>query len=116
MLSTVDIKRHPFELRQYWPSIDKYSIYWYDGATMNEVKRKQGESFDGMFRRFQRRVQSSGLQTEVRRRKHREDVKNRNGQRASKVRGLKIADKIHWMIRTGKATEADFSRRKKRRR
>ncbi len=83
---------------------------------MNEVKRKQGESFDGMFRRFQRRVQSSGLQTEVRRRKHREVLKNRNGQRASKVRGIKIANKIHWLIRSGKATEADFSRRRKRRR
>ncbi len=82
---------------------------------MNEVKRKQGESFDGMFRRFKRRIQASGIDQEVRRRKVREPVKNRNAQRRGKVRGIKIAEKIQWMIRSGRATEADFRKRRRRR-
>ena len=80
---------------------------------MNEVKRKPGESFDGLLRRFQRRTQLSGLQKEVRHRKVREDVPNRNQRRASKTRGMVIATKMHWMIKTGRATEQDFVKKRK---
>lgn len=82
---------------------------------MNEVKRKPGESFDALLRRFQRRVQMSGVQKEVRRRKVRPDVPNQNGRRASKLRGMGITTKIHWMIKSGRATEQDFSKRKTKR-
>lgn len=37
---------------------------------MIEVKRKKGESFEAMLRRFSQRVQSSGTALEVRKRKH----------------------------------------------
>lgn len=82
---------------------------------MFEVKRKQGESFDGMFRRFQRRVQKGGLVKEVRRRRYDDDQPNRNARQGKKVRGLKIAEKRAWLIKTGKATEADFRRKRRRR-
>lgn len=82
---------------------------------MFEVKRKQGESFDGMYRRFQRRVQKGGLIKEVRRRRFDDDTLNRNGRKFKKVRGMKIAAKRGWLIKTGKATEADFRRKRRRR-
>ncbi|HJN85299.1 MAG TPA: 30S ribosomal protein S21 [Patescibacteria group bacterium] len=79
-----------------------------------DVKRKQGESFDGMFRRFQRRVQQGGLIKEIRRRKVRDDIPNKNLVKFKKVRGMKIAKKRAWLIKTGKATEQDFRRRRRR--
>lgn len=79
-----------------------------------DVKRKQGESFDGMFRRFQRRVQQGGLVKEIRRRKVRDRVPNRNLVKFKKVRGIKIADKRAWLIKTGKNTEDDFRRKRRR--
>ncbi|OGL71769.1 hypothetical protein A3C17_03075 [Candidatus Uhrbacteria bacterium RIFCSPHIGHO2_02_FULL_53_13] len=83
---------------------------------MIEVKRKQGESFDGLFRRFKRRISQSGVDLEVRKRKVREPVPNRNAKRKTKVRGIRVASKIEWMIKSGKATEEDFRQRRKRRR
>ena len=82
---------------------------------MYNVKRKQGESFDGMYRRFMRRVQSGGLIKEVRKRKVLDPVPNPNGRKFKKVRGLKIDKKRAWLIRTGKATEQDFRRKRRRR-
>lgn len=80
-----------------------------------DVKRKQGESFDGMFRRFQRRVQQGGLVKEIRRRKVRDDVPNANLVQFKKIRGMKIAVKRAWLIKTGKATEDDFRQKRRRR-
>ena len=82
---------------------------------MNDVKRKPNESFDALLRRFQRRVQTSGLVKEVRRRKNRPDEKNETARRASKVRGIKMTSKMQWMLKVGKATEADFMKKKRSR-
>ncbi|MBI2476958.1 30S ribosomal protein S21 [Candidatus Uhrbacteria bacterium] len=83
---------------------------------MNEVKRKQGESFDAMFRRFKRRIQQSGIDQEVRHRKVLEPEPNKTSRRNSKVRGLAIASKMHWLVRSGRATEADLRTTNKKRR
>ncbi len=80
-----------------------------------DVKKKQGESFDGMYRRFQRKTQQGGLIKEVRRRKVRDAVPNQNRVKFQKVRGMKIAIKRAWLIKTGKAEESDFRRKKRRR-
>lgn len=82
---------------------------------MFEVKRKQGESFDGMYRRFQRRIQKGGLVKEVRRRRYDDPIPNRNGRKFKRVRGIKIAIKRGWLIKTGKATEEDFRQKRRRR-
>ncbi|PIR47599.1 30S ribosomal protein S21 [Candidatus Uhrbacteria bacterium CG10_big_fil_rev_8_21_14_0_10_50_16] len=82
---------------------------------MFEVKRKQGESFDGMYRRFQRRIQKGGLVKEVRRRRYDDPTPNFTGRKFKKVRGIKIALKRGWLIKTGKATEEDFRPKRRRR-
>ncbi len=82
---------------------------------MRDVKRKQGESFDALYRRFQRRIQQGGLIKEVRRHRFSDSVPNRNATRAKKVRGLTVASKRQWLIKTGKATEADFRPKRRRR-
>lgn len=80
---------------------------------MNTVKRKTSESFDALYRRFQRRIQQGGLVKEVRRRRYNDSVPNRNATRGKKVRGMAIAVKRQWLIRTGKAVEADFRKKRK---
>ena len=82
---------------------------------MRDVKRKQGESFDALYRRFQRRVQQGGLVKEVRRHRFNDAAPNRNAVNTKKVRGLMVAAKRAWLIKTGKATEADFRPQRRRR-
>lgn len=75
------------------------------------VKRKKGESFEAMFRRFTRRFQQSGKALTVRNRRYHSRPVSKNKQHASKLRGLKIASKREWLLKTGKLVE-DTHRRK----
>jgi ribosomal protein S21 len=80
------------------------------------IKRKKGESFEGMFRRFSRRVQQSGKILTARSNRFHEKDLTKNKRQEKKLRGLAIAEKIQYELRTGKITEQDLRRRKRRRR
>lgn len=69
------------------------------------IKRKKGESFEAMFRRFSRRLQQSGKSLTVRSRKYHAKSATKNKQHESKLRGLSIASKRDWLIKTGKLVE-----------
>ncbi|PIX62525.1 hypothetical protein CO057_02965 [Candidatus Uhrbacteria bacterium CG_4_9_14_0_2_um_filter_41_50] len=69
------------------------------------IKRKKGESFEAMFRRFTRRFQQSGKGLTVRANRYHAKKATKNKQHGSKLRGMEIADKREWMIKTGKLVE-----------
>ncbi len=79
------------------------------------AKRKKGESFEAMFRRWSRRYQRSGKRFTLQGGMFftKDDPKNKR--KASKLRSLEKAEKRDWLIRTGKLVE-DKRRRGGRRR
>lgn len=79
-----------------------------------EAKRKKGESFDAMFRRWSRRVQQSGKILDVRAGRFFERKPKKNKLKTSTLRGIEIGEKRSYLIRSGKATEEDFRRRRRR--
>lgn len=77
-------------------------------SSIIDVKRKKGETFDAMFRRFSRRLQQSGKALDVR--AGRFFAKKPNGTKIldSALRRLEIRDRREYLLKTGKATEEDF--------
>lgn len=80
-----------------------------------EVKKKKGESFESLMRRFSRRVQESGRMLQARKIRFRESEKNKNAERDAALRRLELSAKREYLLKTGKAKEEDFRRKKKRR-
>lgn len=72
---------------------------------MIEVKRKKGETFDAMLRRFQRRFQQSGKQIESKRRRFHDSGKNRNQQRDSALRREQKRSEYEYLSKTGQLKE-----------
>mgnify|MGYP001591525777 CR=1 FL=1 len=72
---------------------------------MVEVKRKRGETFDALLRRFQRRFQQSGKHLETKRRRYHNRGKNRNQQRASALRREKKTMQFVYLTKTGQLKE-----------
>lgn len=81
---------------------------------MLEVKRKKGESFESLLRRFGRRVQDSGRLLQARKIRYHSGSASKNATKASALRREQLREKREYLIKTGKATEEDF--RKSRRR
>lgn len=71
------------------------------------IKRKKGESFEAMYRRFSRRFMQSGKKLTVAGKRYHAKKKTRNKRKDSALRGLKISEKRNWMIKTGKISEDD---------
>ncbi|MDF1497462.1 MAG: 30S ribosomal protein S21 [Patescibacteria group bacterium] len=68
---------------------------------MIEVKRKKGETFESLLRRFQRRQQQSGVILEVRKNRFRQPAKNRNKLRESALRRENKKEQYEYLIKTG---------------
>ncbi len=83
---------------------------------MIEVKRKKGESFESLLRRFGRRVQDSGRMIQARKIRFHTDLPNKNATKATALRRTELREKREYLIKSGQATEEDFRRRSKRRR
>ncbi len=80
---------------------------------MIKVKRKKGESFEGLYRRFSRRVQQSGNMLEARKiRFHAGDPSN-NKQRESALRRLTVSAKREYLMRIGQLVETKRRRRRR---
>lgn len=69
---------------------------------MAEVKKKKGESFEGLVRRFNRRVQQSGKILQARKIRFRQEEKSLTKKRESALRREEIKEKRDFMIKTGK--------------
>lgn len=83
---------------------------------MIEVKRKKGESFESLIRRFSRRVQDSGRMIQARKIRFHAQSMSKNASKATALRREELREKREYLIKSGQATEEDFRRRGKRRR
>lgn len=72
---------------------------------MVDVKRKRGETFDALLRRFQRRFQQSGKHIEMKHRRYHDSGKNRNQQRASALRREVKRSQYDYLTKTGQLKE-----------
>jgi ribosomal protein S21 len=79
-----------------------------------EVKRKKGESFEALFRRFTRRIQQSGKPLNVRAGRFFATKPNKNKLHESAVRRLEMGERREYMLKTGKIREEDLRAAKKR--
>ncbi|MBU4315142.1 30S ribosomal protein S21 [Patescibacteria group bacterium] len=76
------------------------------------IRRKKGESFEAMYRRFSRRFQQSGKKLTLMDRRFFKKKKTKNKRQESALRGLTIGEKRDWLIRTGKLVEDEkFTKR-----
>lgn len=79
---------------------------------MVEVKRKKGETFESMFRRFTRHiVKSSKLQSAKSKRFHAKKA-NRNAAKTSALVRLQMGAKREFLKRIGRIDDTDKRRRK----
>lgn len=69
---------------------------------MVEVKRKENESFDSLLRRFNRRIQQSGVLVRARKSRFFEPEKSRNIQRKTAQRKSELREMREELKRLGK--------------
>ncbi len=81
-----------------------------------EVKRKRGETFESMMRRFSRRVQQSGKLLQAKKIRFHTSDKSKNLQRASALRREEIKKKREYLKKIGKLKDEFDSRNKYSRR
>ena len=81
---------------------------------MSDVKRKKGESFEGLYRRFSKRVQQSGRILSARKIRFFSAHPNKAKQKRSALRRMVMGDKRAYLLRTGQLVED--KRRGRRRR
>ncbi|MDO8584463.1 MAG: 30S ribosomal protein S21 [bacterium] len=72
---------------------------------MVEVKRKKGETFDALLRRFQRRFQQSGKNLEMRKRRFHAVNNNRNRRHKSALRREEMKSEYAYLAKTGQLKE-----------
>lgn len=78
------------------------------------AKRKKGESFEAMFRRWSRRVQQSGKVLNVRANRYFARKASKNKLHESALRRMKMGAKRDYLLRSGKLKEDDRRRRGRR--
>lgn len=71
---------------------------------MPEVRRKPKESFEGLLRRFSKKVQQSGKLLTVRKKRFYAPPKNRRSKQETALRRLTIEEKKEYLRKTGKLT------------
>lgn len=76
-----------------------------------EVKRRKGESFESLFRRFSRRVQLSGRLLQARKYRAYKPEPSQNSQKRSALRRIAMGEKREYLIKTGKLIEDKKHRR-----
>lgn len=72
---------------------------------MVNVKRKKGESFESLYRRFSRRVQQSGSMLQVRKTRFRVEEPNKTKVKKSALRRIVAGARRAYLIRVGQLDE-----------
>jgi len=72
-----------------------------------EVKRRKGESFDALLRRFTKRVQLSGSILEAKKHRFHARNKSKTTVRNSALRRLETAARRDFLLKTGRLTEEE---------
>lgn len=79
---------------------------------MAEAKRKKGESFESLLRRFKRKIQQSGIILQSRKIRYHQPSKSRNRQRNDALRRMEINEEKDYLRKIGKLRDEDFRGRK----
>lgn len=74
---------------------------------MVTVKRKKGESFESLYRRFSRRVQQSGSMIQVKKTRFHTDEPNKTKVKKSALRRLVARARREYLIRVGQLDESE---------
>lgn len=82
---------------------------------MAEVKRKKGESFESLLRRFSRKVQESGRILQAKKIRYYARPKSKAALRDAALRRTYLRARKDYLIKTGQATEEDFKPKRKNR-
>jgi ribosomal protein S21 len=69
------------------------------------TKRRKGESFESLYRRFSRRMQQSGTTLEAKKNRFHADEPNKTRQKKSALRRLAVRIKREYLIRVGQLDE-----------
>jgi ribosomal protein S21 len=69
------------------------------------VKRRKGESFESLMRRFGRRIQQSGKILEARKLRFFAEKPSKNKQKASALRRMEIKEKREYQMKIGQLVE-----------
>ncbi|MFA6422734.1 MAG: 30S ribosomal protein S21 [Candidatus Buchananbacteria bacterium] len=77
---------------------------------MAEVKRKKGETFEALVRRFSKKIQQSGRLLQSRKVRFHEKRKNRTAVRAAAARRSEITSKREYLKKIGKLIEEPTKR------
>ena len=78
---------------------------------MVEVKRRDGESFESLLRRFNRKIQQSGVLVRARKIQFYEPPKSRNLARVSARRRAELSEQREALKKLGKPTPFKYSKR-----
>lgn len=79
---------------------------------MVEVKRKKGESFEALIRRFSKKIQQSGRLIQTRKIRYHAKKKNKTAVRSAAARREEISDKREYLKKIGKLVEEPNNRRR----
>lgn len=82
---------------------------------MSVVRRKKGESFEAMLRRFTKKVQDSGRLLQAKKIRYYRRKKSKTAVREAALRREYLKAKREYLLRTGQATEEDFKKKPGRR-
>lgn len=79
---------------------------------MAEVKRKKGETFEALIRRFNKKIQQSGRLIQSRKIRYFERPKNKTAVRTAAARRAKINEQREYLKKIGKLVEEPRDRRR----
>jgi ribosomal protein S21 len=83
---------------------------------MAEVKRKKGESFDALLRRFSKKMMLSGRLLQAKKIRYFTKEKSRNLKKQSALRRMKISDHREYLKRIGKLPEEEMNQKNQKKR
>ncbi|MDO8668897.1 MAG: 30S ribosomal protein S21 [Candidatus Buchananbacteria bacterium] len=72
---------------------------------MAEVKRKKGETFEALVRRFSKKIQQSGRLIQSRKIRYYEPKKSKTAVRSAAARRKEISDKREYLKKIGKLVD-----------
>ena len=78
---------------------------------MAEVKRKKGETFEALVRRFSKKIQQSGRLIQSRKIRYHKPEQSKTAIRAAAARRHEISDKREYLKKIGKLVEDERPRR-----
>jgi len=82
-------------------------------SSVVDVKKKKGERFDSLLRRFNKRVIASGKLFQARKIRYRERPMSKTRVKGRALRRMEIGDKREWLRKTGQLVEDQQGRRRR---